>query len=365
MTNLFERAVHISDKSLLEEKFQNLKNVNILVTFNYNTENFHLGHWILLSKIKNMIDLGSKITFVMEDLLLQSENSDNFRGTFNEKVRKILETDNIDIVSCKDILKEKETKDLLTPAALTNVIDLLNIDFIKERSETSKDTIGLNEFLEQLILSMAVIEIAPDIIIAGENKKFYLDLSLNLAEVTGKSKPACVIFPLLTGKNGERKMSFKYDNFINIEESGVNLFNQIHQIPDSLVIEYFKLLTRRSDSEISEIERKMKSDSDKELVAVKDELAKNIIKELGKDIEAMKEFNLEESELKNGKIWIVRLLELTELVQSRGEGRRIINQGGIKIDDRKITNADEELKIENGAVLSKGKKVKIKINLRS
>ena len=107
----------------------------------------------------------------------------------------------------------------------------------------------------------------------------------------------------------------------------------------------------------------MESASDNELVQIKNELAREIVKSLGKDAGAMHEFQLSKSELADGKIWIVKLLKLTELVRSQGEGRRLIKQGGIKINDERVDNPDLELQIEDGTVLSKGKKVKIKINL--
>jgi len=361
---IIEKAKFITDKELLQNKLKKPAGLKVQVNFKYNTERLHLGHWVILKNVKDMLNIGCKAVFVLQDFKLEVDKPGHYISLFTSKIGKFLNTKNVEIVSCRDILKNKETKDLLIPASLTNIADLLEIDFIREKFEKEKDTIGLNEILEQLIPSMATLEIEPDIIIAGENKKFHIDLSMKLFEVLGKSEPAGIIYPLLPGKNAEGKMSFKLNNAINIEESGQNLFNQIHQIPDSIVPDYFRILTSVTDDEIEKIEDKMNSVSDKELVQIKNMFAKLIVKDLGKDIESMKELNLDKNEFKNGKIWIVRLLELAGIIKSRGEGRRLIKQGGIRIDDEKITDPNANVKIEDKAVISKGKKVKIKINIR-
>ncbi|MFC1726012.1 S4 domain-containing protein [candidate division KSB1 bacterium] len=361
--NIFKRAVFVSDKELLSEKLKNPENLKVLVDFNFDTEDFHLGHWMILSKLKELIKYGTEVNIVLNDFILGLNHLGSYYKNFSDKLNSIFSAGKFSVLSSREVLKSKETKDLLTPAALTNIRNLLKIDFIKERSDVSKDTIGLSEFLEQLIPPMVYLEVEPDIILCGENKGFYIDLAIELFRTYEKPPPVGIVFPLLTGKNGESKMSFKNDNAINIEESGVNLFNQIHQIPDSQVLDYFRLLTLFSDNRIAEIEGRMPAASDRELVQIKNDLAKEIVRSLGKDTEAMHEFKLNRSELKNGKIWIVRLLELAELVQSRGEGKRLVKHGGIKVNNKRIEDPDQELQIEDGAILSKGKKIKIKITL--
>ena len=109
--NIFKRAVFISDTELLKEKLKNADKLKVLVDFNFDTVNFHLGHWIILSKIKELSKEGAEIVFVLNDFILGTGDTQINKGILTDKLKRIIFSENFSVLSCREVLKNKETKD--------------------------------------------------------------------------------------------------------------------------------------------------------------------------------------------------------------------------------------------------------------
>jgi tyrosyl-tRNA synthetase len=252
---------------------------------------------------------------------------------------------------------------------------MLERDDFKKRFKNNI-SIAIMEFLYPIMQAYDSVAIEADIELGGTDQRFNLLMGRELQKDMGQRPQIAITMPILVGTDGKDKMSKSLGNYIGVDEAPKETFGKIMSIPDDVMLDYFKLLTRLDSSEIKGMDKDMKSEKLNPSLA-KRRLAKIIIgylhsedaankaehdfdlvfksKEIPDDIE---EFVLNSGSIQDDRIWIVKILVDSGIAGSNGEARRLIKQGAIKIDGDKVT--DDSLELEagklDGKILQKGKR---------
>ncbi|HID16557.1 MAG TPA: tyrosine--tRNA ligase, partial [Candidatus Atribacteria bacterium] len=335
--------------------------------FDPSAPDLHLGHTVTLRKLRQFQELGHRVQFVIGDFtgmigdptgksqtrkqLTEEEVRENAK-TYAKQVFKILDPDKTDVVFNSQWLSPLTFKDVILLTAKFTVARILERDDFQKRYKEGKP-IGLHEFLYPIMQAYDSVALKSDVELGGTDQKFNLLVGRDLQREFGIEPQIVITLPLLEGLDGIEKMSKSLGNYVGIDEPANVMFGKIMSLPDHLMSKYFELLTDVPMEEIRKMEEGIKNNTVHPL-EVKKRLAREIVKmyhteeeakEAQREFEAvfskkempkeMKDIIVDSSLLKDGKIWIVRLLELSGFVKSRQEARRLIEQGGVRIDNEK------------------------------
>jgi tyrosyl-tRNA synthetase len=350
----------------------------------------HLGHTVVLNKLRHFQDLGHKAVLIIGDYTarigdpsgrsslrpeLSNEEIDKNAKTYMKQAFKILDSKRTELVKNSEWLKKLSFEDILGLTSRFTVARMLERDDFKKRFKGNMP-IAIMEFLYPIMQAYDSVAVSADIELGGTDQRFNLLMGRELQKDMGQRPQIAVTMPILAGTDGIEKMSKSLGNYIGIDEKPAEIFGKIMSIPDNIMIDYFKLLTGLSPVEIYDIESDIKKGSSNPSI-VKRRLSRIIIeylyssddaekaekkfdlifkrKEIPNDIE---KFQLRRDMANNNKIWIVKLLVDSGMAKSNGQARRLISQGAVKINGGKIDNENLELEIGrlNGKVLQKGKR---------
>ncbi len=355
--------------------------------FDPSAPDLHLGHTVTLRKLRQFQDLGHRVQFVIGDFtgmigdptgksqtrrqLSEEEVQENAK-TYARQVFKILDPEKTDVVFNSKWLSPLTFKDVILLTAKFTVARILERDDFQKRYKEGKP-IGLHEFLYPIMQAYDSVALKSDVELGGTDQKFNLLVGRDLQREFGIEPQIVITLPLLEGLDGIEKMSKSLGNYVGIDEPPKTMFGKLMSLPDHLMVKYFELLTDVPMEEVKRIEEGLKNDTLHPL-KVKKRLAREIVKmyhseedaiDAQKEFEAvfskkelpteMKDIVIDSSLLKEGKIWIIRLLEASGFVKSRQEARRLIEQGGVRLDNEKITDSKLDIEIKNGMILRVGK----------
>lgn len=393
-------AVEVISEHALVEKLKKGKPLIIKAGFDPTAPDIHLGHTVLLRKLRHFQDLGHRVIFLIGDatalvgdpsgqsaarkVLTQDEVEENAK-TYEKQVGKILKTDDRKVferVHNSEWFTKFNFENLVQLAQRYTVARLLERDDFQKRLKENKP-ISFLELFYPLMQGYDSVKLEADVEIGGTDQKFNMLVGRDLQEAYKKEPQVVITMPLLVGTDGVQKMSKSYGNYIGINESAGEIYGKTMSIPDDVMSLYYELLT---DIPLDEIEamkegikvgtvhpKEAKSRLGMMLVEMyhsKEEALKtrdnfeSLFKQ--KEIpEEVEEFSLAKSDLKEGKIWIAKLLSLTGLAASNSEARRLIAQGGLKIDGKKFADADAEIVVSDGMVIQSGKRNFIKLRLKA
>ena len=380
---------HLLDK--LEESRKNKKPLRIKAGFDPTAPDLHLGHVVLLRKLKHFQDLGHEIHFLIGDFtgmigdptgrsatrkrITQEEVIKNAK-TYEEQVYKILDKKKTKIVFNSAWCRKMNFEDVLGLTARYTVARMIERDDFSKRLAAG-ESISLIEFIYPLIQGYDSVEMESDVELGGNDQKFNLLVGRELQKEYGKEQQAIITMPLLIGLDGQRKMSKSFDNYIGIIESPYSMFAKIMSISDELMWNYFILLTDFPENEIE----KMKNDpfEAKKLlgITVVDNLHGN---DSGK--EARIQWEKEKGSHGRNKmvlppdtpvhtihdnkpcsILLTRIITDSGLEKSSSAVRRLIDSGAVKLGEDLETITDKEFKLEfPGSYVARiGKKKYLKI----
>ena len=272
-------------------------------------------------------------------------------------------------------LKHLKLEDILNLTSRFTVARMLERDDFKKRFSTNIPIV-IMEFLYPLMQAYDSVAIEADIELGGTDQRFNLLVGRELQKEFGQKPQIAITMPILVGIDGLEKMSKSLGNYIGVTEPPEEIFGKVMSIPDSIIIDYYRLLTRLAKSQIDEIERDM-THKGQNHVYVKRRLARLIVESLHnaekatcaekhfdsifkekKTPEQVQEYKLDNSDIKAGKVWLVGLLVKCKLAASNGEARRLISQGAIKIGGNKVDDVNSEIDVNyvDGKVIQKGKR---------
>jgi tyrosyl-tRNA synthetase len=363
-------------KSRLEYCQKNKKHLKIKAGFDPTAPDIHLGHTVLLKKLRSFQDLGHKVFFLIGDFTAQigdpsgrdqarpkmtkKEILENAK-TYKKQVFKILDEKKTEVVFNSSWLAKIDLQQILELSSFVTVAQMLARADFKQRFEQNKE-ISLLEFLYPLLQAYDSVHLKADVELGGTDQKFNLLMGRQLQESCGQKPQVIIMTPLLEGTDGVDKMSKSLGNYIGINEPPDEIFGKTMSISDELMYKYYDLLT---DLDLG----KVKSEPPKQ---AKIELAKIFIKQFFSDEKAQKaeeEFNkifskrqlpseIEGYEIKKDTN-LVEILTKSEVASSGNEARRLIQQGAVSIDGEKID--DVNFTIKKGGILKAGKRRFLKI----
>lgn len=392
-----KNTVEIIQESELLRRIKNKGSLRIKLGVDPTTSDIHLGHSIVLSKLRCFQDLGHKVILLIGDFTARigdpsgrskmrkplsiKEIAANAR-TYREQAFKILVPKKTEVLFNSEWLAKMNFPDVLKLASRYTVARMLERDDFSLRYQ-KKYPIGLHEFMYPLMQAYDSVAMQADVELGGTDQKFNLLLGRQIQKAYGQPSQIVVTMPLLEGIDGSKKMSKSLGNYIGVTEEPYEMYGKVMSMPDELIFKYFRLLTSLSEEEISSREKEFK-EGRLHPGKAKEELAERIVsfyyskssaeaaKERFEAIFKRKEtpteipsYFLASDEMKEGKIWIVRILQLTGLASSGSEARRLIKQGGVKWDEKIVKDIGWEVFLGESHVLQAGKRKFIRIVRKS
>ncbi|MDI6871993.1 MAG: tyrosine--tRNA ligase [Bacillota bacterium] len=357
----------------------------------------HLGHAVVYRKLKQFQDLGHEVYFLIGDFtgrigdptgksetrpaLTKEEVEANAR-TYEEQLAKILDPERIHVVFNSAWLESLTFADVLRLAGKYTVARMLERDDFARRYAEQRP-IFIHEFFYPLMQGYDSVALQADVELGGTDQKFNLLVGRELQREYGQEPQVALMMPLLVGTDGLNKMSKSLGNYIGINEPPEEMYGKTMSIPDSLMISYFELTTDLPLPEIRRLEaglaagslhpRDVKRRLAREIVALYHGHEAAVQAEehfdrlfLKKDLpEEMPEVKLDRAELTSaGRMWIVRLLSRCGLAQSNAEARRLVQQGGVKLDGAVVSDPEVEVSVADGGVVQVGKRQFRRLRLR-
>ncbi len=399
MRNHIEQTLEIikrgADEVLVEEDLiEKLKqNRPLIVKFGCDptAPDIHLGHTVVINKLRQLQDLGHEIHFLIGNFTAQigdptgknttrpplsaKEVEENAK-TYQTQIFKILDKEKTVVKRNGDWFNNMSASDMIKLASKQTVARMLERDDFSKRYKSGQ-TIAIHEFLYPLVQGYDSVAMHADIELGGTDQKFNLLMGRELQKQANQPPQIIITMPLLEGLDGVKKMSKSSNNYIGIEESAQEMFGKIMSISDELMWRYYELLSFKPMAEINALKQAVQNGQNPRDVKI--ELAKEIIARFRSEEEANRAHqdfidrfqknqipdNIPEETITiaQDRIPIANLLKLVGLVSSTSEAIRMIKQGAVKINGDRIDDTQLVLKQQTSDIYQVGKRKFAKINL--
>ena len=387
-----------SDEIIPEDAFKKLltskKKLTVKAGFDPTSADLHLGHTVLINKLKAFQDLGHTVIFLIGDFtgligdpsgvnetrpnIDEKKLAENSK-TYADQVFKILDKKKTKIKFNSSWFKKMKPDEFIRLSSIMTVARMLERDDFKKRYENNKP-ISLHEFLYPLVQGFDSYALKADIELGGTDQKFNLLVGREVQKHYGQNEQVIITVPLLEGLDGVKKMSKSLNNYIALNDKPNEMFGKIMSVSDDLMWRYFDLLSFRSNDEIASFKDKVKKGDNP--MFFKKKLATEIVERFydkksseNAEIAFTNVFSnkLEPNEVpifeinETSGISIVELLTHEDLgnefIQSKSECRRLIKQSGIKMNNKKVENPDLLINLgeENYFQIGKRKHLRIKL----
>lgn len=428
-------------KAKLARSISTGKPLRVKLGVDPSTSDLHLGHTVVLRKLRHFQELGHKAVLIIGDGTglvgdpsgrdstrpqLTPDQIDQNARTYIEQASCVLEVSDplqFEMRRNGDWFRKMDFFEVVRLASRMTVARLLERDDFSKRFG-DQTPIYLHELLYPAMQGWDSVVVEADIELGGTDQKYNLLVGRDFQRAQGQEPQVCLTMPLLVGTDGTQKMSKSYGNHIGITEPAKTMFDKTLSIPDSLMRDYFILLTDVPTSEIDEMLRddsdviiknvsfpdhiestlNLRNNSLHGVLAAKVKLAYIILakfnspkvagvflglylmererkaentKAINKamaiakkealaslDADAVQKVVISSSDLKDGKVWIVKLVRATGFVKSNSEARRKITEGAVTVNDKRITDPDAEVCVQKGDIVKLGKKRLAVVTLR-
>ena len=376
-------------KKKLEKSITENKPLRVKLGIDPSGTELHLGHAVPLRKLKQFQDLGHQVFFLIgtftgrigdptgksetRKMLSEEQVMENIR-TYLDQVALILDLDKINVVYNADWLEKLTLTDVLKLLSMFTVSQMISReDFAKRLSENKP--VSLIEFMYPILQGYDSVELEADVELGATEQKFNLLRGRDLQKNFGQEQQICMIMPILEGLDGVEKMSKSLNNYIGVKDTPNDMFGKVMSISDELMYNYYKMITEISFEEIDKIRENIKNGTLHPMEAKKQlgtevvkiyhgEEAGNQAREWFENVFSKKNLNVDlpEIELEYKETGVIDLLvKETSLVNTTSEARRLIEQGGFKINDESIKDLKAIVKIESGMIIRAGKKKIVKV----
>jgi len=342
----------------------------------------HLGHSVILRKLRQFQDLGHQAILIIGGFtamigdptgqnktrppLTEEEVKENAQ-TYIDQAKKILDPERLEIVNNNDWLGDMSFIDVVRLSSKLTVARMIERDDFSKRFENN-EPISLHEFLYPLAQAQDSVHLNSDVELGGTDQKFNLLVGRAFQKEEGQDPQVCLMMPLLVGTDGSMKMSKSYENYIGIDEPANEMYGKVLSIPDDLIYTYFELVTDIPTGDLPEIKHKAEKDPRN----AKHDLAVAITR-LYHGEEAAKEAkeHFEQTvinkevpddapvfEFEAGSHRLLDIIAETGFSPSNGETKRMMKQGGVSLDEQKIKNPGQEVTLQSGQehILKVGKR---------
>ncbi len=377
-------AVEILVESELIEKLETGRPLRIKAGFDPTAPDLHLGHTVLLNKLKQFQDLGHEILFLIGDFtgmigdptgknitrkpLTQEQVHENAKS-YQEQVFKILDPEKTTVVFNSDWMNKVSSADMIRLASHHTVARMLERDDFDKRYKGGQ-SIAIHEFLYPLIQGYDSVELEADVELGGTDQKFNLLMGRELQKAYGKPQQSILTMPILEGLDGVQKMSKSLNNYIGINDSPKDIFGKLMSISDDLMWRYIELLSFRSLDDI----QKWRDDvaAGQNPVNIKKDFAQEIVARFHSEQEAIDAREGFANQFKKGQVpddleeviltvpeeglGIANVLKELGLTSSTSEAFRMIKAGAVKIDGEKMEDKSLTIPKEVQHIIQVGKR---------
>ena len=381
-----------TEEILVEEeftkRFYQKKPLKIKVGFDPTAPDLHLGHTVIINKMRQFQEFGHEIIFLIGDFtgmigdpsgvnetrpVLTREQIDENAATYEKQIFKILDKDLTRIEFNSSWMQQVNSSKLIEIASKYTVARMLERDDFKHRFKTG-NPISIHELLYPLVQAYDSVALEADVELGGTDQKFNLLVGRHLQKLYGQPPQTAITLPLLEGLDGVKKMSKTANNYIALTDSPKDMLGKIMSISDELMWRYFELLSARSLDEIGLLQKQVKKGKNPR--DIKFLLAEEIVerfhgKQSSADAKAsfLRQFqqgqmpeeiksvsiNYSEVESEPGIVNMAKVLYLANLVTSVSEGHRAIKAGSVRLEGEKIERSQLQMDANSRHVLSFGK----------
>jgi len=393
-----ERIRRGAEDVLREEELVELlktgRALKIKAGFDPTAPDLHLGHTVLLNKLRHFQDLGHQVFFLIGDFTgmigdpsgksttrpaLSELDVARNATTYKEQVFKVLDPDRTTVCFNSEWMNKISAADLVKIAAKHTVSRMLERDDFKKRY-ANEEPIAIHEFLYPLIQAYDSVALASDVELGGTDQRFNLLLGRQLQQAYGASPQVVMTMPLLEGLDGVNKMSKSLNNYIGINEPATDMFGKIMKISDTLMWRYFELLSFKTDADLLALRHAV--DEGKNPRDIKFDLAIEIVSRFhgftiaesakadfinrfseGKLPEIIETYNV--SAQKMDGMALVNILKMVGFCKSTSDARRMIKQGAVRVNQERVSSEDLVVPVGSTVLIQVGKRRigEVKINL--
>lgn len=384
----------ITEEELLEKlkkSYLNNTPLRIKAGFDPTAPDIHLGHTVLLEKMRQFQELGHDVIFLIGDFtgmigdpsgrsemrkpLTREQVLENAK-TYKSQIYKILDPEKTKVVFNSEWMDKMKAQELIQIASIYTVARMLEREDFKQRW-LSQNPISIHEFLYPLIQGYDSVVLKADVELGGTDQRFNLIVGREIQKEYSQEPQCLILMPLLEGLDGVKKMSKSLGNYVGITEPAADMFGKLMSISDELMIKYYELLSHISNEDLDSLKKGVKEGLihpkiakenlafeiterywGKEYAEKAKEKFKKIFekKQIPEDIE---EFNVKYDGDKRN-CWLPLIMKNSGIVKSTSEAIRLIKQGAVKIDEDTITNPDTNLP-KGQYILKSGKRKFLKI----
>ena len=413
----------------LKKKFASGKRLRIKLGVDPTRPDLHLGHAVVLRKMRQFQELGHKVILLIGDftgmigdpsgrskarppLTLQETRAN--AQSYVEQARKILLQDEevFELRYNSEWLGKLTFAEVIRLTAQMTVAQMLEREDFKKRYSEGVP-IGIHEFLYPLAQGYDSVALEADVEMGGSDQKFNLLVGRDLQKFYGQDPQVLVLMPLLVGLDGVEKMSKSLDNYIGVSEEPAVMFKKLMRVPDAVLDDYFELLTDLGKEEVAAVIKKggavgahrvlarvLTAAYSRDVIpawldrdfyeslgyrldeggrerrpsgAKEEELAKTVSQAearydkvaVGGVPSDIPTVEIDPAELQDGAVWVVRLFTLAGLTKSNGEARRLIQNRGLRLDGEVISDPQEQVELDRSRVLRRGKDKFVRVKLKA
>jgi len=391
MTEIRRGAEEILVEAELVERLEQGRPLRIKAGFDPTAPDLHLGHTVLINKLRQFQEFGHEVIFLIGDFTgligdpsgrnatrpaLTDEQVAENAETYKEQVFKILDPEKTRIAFNSEWMSKFSGADLIKLASRHTVARMLERDDFKKRYESGK-SISIHEFLYPLVQGYDSVALEADVELGGTDQKFNLLVGRQLQQVYGQSPQVVLTMPLLEGLDGANKMSKSLQNYVGITDVPEEMFGKLMSVSDELMWRYFELLSFKTADQIDALRQQVAEGGNPR--DVKFELGLELVGRFHGDAAAadareafIKRFkknelpdNIQEVtvQAQDGALGIANLLREAGLVASNGEAFRMIGQGAVRIDGERIEDRALEIPAGSTHVCQVGKRKFARVQL--
>jgi len=388
---LLRGVEEIVPKKEFHKKLEEKRSLRVKLGFDPTAPDLHLGHTVILNKLKLFQELGHQVIFLIGDftglvgdpsgvnetrpVLTEKEIKENAK-TYERQVFKILDKKKTEIRFNSEWMNKFSPEDFIRLSSVQTVARMLERDDFSKRYSAQKP-ISIHEFLYPLLQGYDSVALDADIELGGTDQKFNLLLGREVQKFYGKEPQVAFTLPLLEGLDGVKKMSKSLDNYIAIEDDPDDMFGKIMSISDDLMWRYFELLSFKDEEEITGLIKSQKEGLNPR--DIKFLLAEEIVDRFhgegsgnsakgefqsrfqkGNNPSDIKEITIN---LEGQSITLAKVLKEAKMVPSTSEALRLIKQGAVRIEGEKILDSKQEITLNSSLLYQVGKRKFSKIKI--
>ena len=354
-----EEVIPLNDlRKKLEKSISDNKPLTVKLGCDPSRPDLHIGHGVVLQKLRDFQDLGHQAVLVIGDFTamigdpsernktrpqLTLEEAKVNAKSYIEQSKVLLDVKRLKVIFNSTWLNKMNFEDVIKLSSKYTVARMIERDDFTKRFE-SETPISMHEFLYPLAQAMDSVEINADVELGGTDQKFNLLVGRDIQREYGQNPQSIITLPLLEGTDGVEKMSKSYDNYIALDDSPEDMYGKIMSINDSMILKYYKLAVFADRKKVNEVKSLLKDDTNNPR-DIKRSLAKDLVKKYYSVKEAelaqssfdqifVKRDNPENMQVRkiDSDVGLLKLITEEGLVASKGEGKRLLNQNAIKIN---------------------------------